>query len=156
MKSCEICGAGPLRKIRVSNYLYKTSLGDIRIEGDQSLSKCVACKEVFVPGKLISKWNQNILRYLIEKKGPLSAQELKFAFAVLPYSQSEIAYATSKQRSTLSKYKTGVNPVDPLFDHTLREIIKDHLKGRRQTLGLLKARKDSSVKEPPLTKIKIA
>ncbi|PIR22154.1 MAG: hypothetical protein COV44_09455 [Deltaproteobacteria bacterium CG11_big_fil_rev_8_21_14_0_20_45_16] len=156
MKNCEFCGEGSLKKKKVKNYKYNTSLGVITVEGEVSILECSSCKESFIPGELIARWNRSILKHLKEKATHLSPSELKFIFSVLPYSQSNIAEATGKDRSTLTKYKNGENPTDPLFDHTLREIIEDYIHDRTDTLEALTARHQPSGKERPIKKIKAA
>ena len=156
MKKCEICGSGKLQKKKVKNYAYKTSLGTITVAGTVEFLECDSCKENMIPGDLIQEWNGMILEHLATKKSFISPMELKFIFSVLPYSQAEIASATGKDRSTLTKYKTGENPIDPLFDHTLREIIVDYVGGRSQTFGLLKARHEFTHEDKPLKKIHAA
>ncbi len=140
MKRCEVCEKGALRKKKVENYKYPTPMGIVTVDGTSEFEECSHCKEVFISGETITYWNRLILGRLVAKKGYLSPQELIFVFSVLPYFQTELASATGREKSTLTKYKKGANPIDPLFDHTLREIISDYLKGRADTIGSLTAR----------------
>ena len=137
---CPICGASELAKKVVHNYEYRTPMGIITIEGDVKFDACSHCKEVFIPGELINSWNLQILGQLSNRPAILTSDELKFVFSILPYSQTEIAEATGKVRSTLTKYKTGENPIDRLFDDTLKSIVFDFLKGKRTTLDRLNSR----------------
>jgi hypothetical protein len=153
LKTCAVCGKGPLKKKKVKNYAYQTPMGIVTVEGTSEFDECPSCKEVFIPGKSIDYWNRLILGRMVETKHFFTLSELKFIFSVLPYSQAEIATATGKDRSTLTKYKTAENPIDPLFDHTLRSIITEHLKGRSDTMGQLKARHEFVPDEAPIKKI---
>ncbi len=140
MNKCPVCEKGEIRLKPVKDYQYPTPMGLVTIDDEVQLEQCLACGEVFVPGVLIDQWNRLILQRLIAKHSRLNSIELQFIFSVLPYSQIEIAKATGKDRSTLTKYKTGENPIDPLFEDALQQIITDYLGGTDATLVRLKER----------------
>lgn len=140
LKRCPTCGEMTLGIQVVKDYEYRTPMGIVVIEGDSRLEECRSCREVFVPGDLIDRWNRLVLESISKKVGVISAVELQFSFSVLPYSQNELAKAVGKERSTLTRYKTGENPVDPLFDDTLKQIIGDFLAGTETTIERLRSR----------------
>lgn len=146
---CKLCGEMALTTKVVRGYKYDTSLGVYLVDGNSEFGYCENCKEEFVPGSLIAKWNKLILAELIKTHRTLSPPELRFVFAVLPYSQNELAKAVGKDRSTLSQYKTGKNPVDRLFDDFIKGVISDYLSGREDTLRRLQERQnDAPAREP--------
>ena len=137
---CPACGEAALRKKSVQNYEYRTPMGIVTIERESRFDECGACGEVFIPGQLIDEWNHIILKQLHDRATVLTPEELQFVFSVLPYSQNELAKATGKDRSTLTKYKSGENPIDVLFDDALKQIIADWLEGKSETLDRLRSK----------------
>ena len=140
MRQCELCGKESLELKRVLNFPYRTPMGIVTIEGESTLEECSFCEEVLVPGELINAWNRMILERLSKLEGFFTPEELQFIFSVLPYSQNELAQSTGRERSTLTKYKTGANPIDPLFVDALQAIIVDYLAGNEKTLIRLRKR----------------
>lgn len=138
MKKCIYCDKGEYDEIEVRDYKYLTPMGYVTIEGDSQFLKCDHCSQVLIPGTLYEKWNKLILEGLIKKSGPIDNKELQFILSVLPYSQNQIAERMGKERSTLTHYKSGKNPIDRLFDFTLRKIIVDFLEGNSKTMDDLK------------------
>lgn len=141
------------KKKVVKDFIYQTPFGPVTIEGESVFSTGAETNELMIPGTLIDSWNQKILKKLLRNKSRFSAGELQFVFSVLPYSQNEIAIATGKDRSTLTKYKLGENPIDLLFDHTLREIVGDFLNGTDKTLKELLALQESKAEPAGYLKV---
>ena len=138
MEKCKLCGSLALKPKVVTDYQYRTPMGIVTIDGKSTFQECGNCKEVFISGMLIDRWNRLIMSELAKKHGVYSAEELQFSFSILPYSQNELATATGKERSTLTKYKTGDNPIDKLFSNVLQNIIKDWLNNNSNTLDQLR------------------
>lgn len=154
MKKCELCNKGTLKPKKVANFPYRTPMGIVSIEGESEFEECSFCKERLIPGELINYWNRTILEKLSKKEGLFTPEELQFIFSVLPYSQSEIAQAIGKERSTLTKYKSGENPVDPLFVDALEAVIQDYLAGHEKTLIRLRKRIEFRFAEEKIRRIK--
>jgi hypothetical protein len=154
MTKCESCGKGSLKEKKISNYEYPTPMGLVTINGTNSFEECSNCGEVFIPGELIDKWNRLILESLGKKNSRFAPQELEFVFSVLPFTQSEIAAATGKDRSTISHYKTGKNPVDLLFEDTVQQMILDFIGGKDTTMTRLKERSQFLFSDEKIRKIK--
>lgn len=133
MKQCALCN-GKIVKTPIKNYVYDTNLGNIVIKGVSKLDQCTECKNIFVSGKQMEQWNKALLKTLASKKRTLNPKEMIFAFSVLPYSQNEIAEAVGKDKSTLSKYKTGENRPDHSFDFLLKKIMRDFSDGHDKTM----------------------
>lgn len=139
----------------VKNYPYATPMGTVIIEGKSVFEKNDN-GEVFVPGLLIEKWNHLILKKLALKKSTFTAQELQFIFSVMPFSQNELAQLMGKDRSTLTKYKNGENPIDPMFADLLQQIVGDHLNGNTKTIDRLKERLASKDQDQSIDRIKVS
>jgi hypothetical protein len=155
MKECELCKKGSLKLKKVTNFPYRTPMGIVTIEGESEIEECPSCKEIFISGELIDSWNRLILERLSKKEGLLTPEELQFIFSVLPYTQQELAQSTGRERSTLTKYKTGENPVDPLFVDTLQAVIQDYLAGNEKTLIRLRKRIEFRFAEEKIRKLKV-
>ncbi len=156
MSRCEVCENGNLKKKRLKKYDYQAPFGHVQITGQIVFMECDFCKDISIPAKTLKSWNQEILSHLVAKKNLLTSDELQFIFPLLPFSQSEIAFATGKERGTLIKYKNGESPIDLLFDHVIREIVEDHLKNKGDTFKRLCERQKPQNKSRPLTKIRAA
>ncbi len=139
MKKCVQCENGSYAKNIVTNYKYLTPMGVVIIEGKSHFLKCEKCEHLVITGETYQKWNLLILKSLTEKSGALNAKDLQFILSVLPYQQKEIAEAMGKNKSTLTYYKNGKNPIDPLFDYAIRDVIRDFLVGGNETLTRLQA-----------------
>lgn len=137
MKQCALCN-GKIVQTPVKDYVYDTNLGDIVIKGISKLDQCMECKNIFVSGQQMEQWNRELLKKLASQKRTLKSKELIFAFSVLPYAQNEIAEAVGRNKSTLSKYKTGENPPDHAFDFLLKKIMRDYAEGREETMNELR------------------
>lgn len=137
MKQCALCN-GKIIEAPIKDYVYDTNLGDIVIEGVSRLDQCTECKNVFVSGQQMEQWNKELLKKLAAKQRTLKPKEMIFAFSVLPYSQNEIAEAVGKDKSTLSKYKTGENRPDHSFDFLLKKIMLDFVEGHETTMKELR------------------
>ena len=140
MELCKLCNKGKLVQKSVRNYEYHTPMGIVTIQGLSKFTECQNCHNVLIPGSVIDDWNRLILTRLSEKQGIYSPAEVQFIFSTLPFSQNEIAKAMGKDRSTLTKYKTGENPLDPLFVDALQQMIVDHLQGKEDTIDRLRNR----------------
>jgi hypothetical protein len=136
VKICPLCN-GQVVEANVKNYVYDTNLGNITIKGDSKLPKCTECENIFVPGKQMEQWNKKLLKKLAATKRTLKPTELVFVFSVLPYDQKRIADAVGRDKTTLSKYKTGVNPPDHAFDFLLKKIMRDYAEGSGTTMSEL-------------------
>jgi hypothetical protein len=154
MKKCDLCEKETINVKKVANFPYNTPMGIVTIEGESEFEECAHCKEVFIPGKLLDSWNHLILEVLSKKEGFFTPKELQFIFSVLPYTQNELAQATGRERSTLTKYKTGENPVDPLFVDALQAVIQDHLAGNEKTLIRLRKRLEFRFEEEKIRRLK--
>ena len=117
---------------------FPTNLGTFTVSYRAKLPINPDTGNILLPGAFIEKVNKEILSRLAGKEGLFTPKELVFIFSVLPYTQSEIAFATGKSKSTLSHYKSGENPPDLLFCHTIKEIISDFCNGREKTLNHLR------------------
>lgn len=137
MKQCALCN-GKTVPASIKDYVYDTNLGDIVIKGVSKLDQCTECKNIFVSGQQMDQWNKELLRTLASKKRTLKPKEMIFAFSVLPYSQNEIAEAVGKDKSTLSKYKTGENRPDHSFDFLLKKIMRDYSEDHEKTMNELR------------------
>lgn len=137
MKQCALCN-GKIVETSIKDYVYDTNLGDIVIKGVSKLDQCTECKNIFVSGQQMEQWNKELLKTLASKQRTLKPKEMIFAFSVLPYSQNEIAEAVGKDKSTLSKYKTGENRPDHSFDFLLKKIMRDFSEGRETTMNELR------------------
>jgi hypothetical protein len=155
MKKCEVCEKGTLVLRKVANFSYKTPMGIVTIEGESEFEECLSCKEVLIPGETINSWNRLILERLSKKEGLFTAEELQFIFSSLPYSQNELAQATGRKRSTLTKYKMGGNPIDLLFVDALQSVIQDYLAGNENTLIRLRKRAKFHFSEEKIKKLKL-
>jgi hypothetical protein len=155
MNKCDVCGENAIQKKIVRNYEYPTPMGLVTIEGASEFESCGSCDEVFIPGALIDHWNRLILKTLLQSQTRYTPHELEFIFSVLPFSQSEIAKATGKDRSTLTHYKTGKNPVDPLFEDTLQQMIEDYLAGNETTMNRLIERSQFVIGDENPRKLKV-
>ncbi|MBI3534387.1 MAG: hypothetical protein HY072_02725 [Deltaproteobacteria bacterium] len=155
MKKCPLCEKESVHEKKVRDYKYPTPMGLITIEGHTKLEECKNCKEIFIPGALINEWNHLVLKRLSKKQSRFTPHELQFIFSILPYSQAELAQATGKERSTLTKYKTGENPLDPLFEDILQQILIDHLAGKETTLERLKERSRFIFENEKLSRLKL-
>lgn len=138
MKKCVSCEKGNYSNVKVRNYKYLTPMGFIIIESESKFLKCNNCGQTLIPGETIKKWNHLILKGLAAKEGLINPKELQFILSTLPYEQKEIAEAMGKEKSTLTHYKNGKNPIDRLFDYALRNVILDFLDGSSKTLDHLK------------------
>ena len=154
MDHCPLCGAMGMGVRAIKDHEFYTSLGTFVIEGQVLVDECKKCKEQFFSGELFGRWHRMILRLLLKKPRILSSAELRFIFSVLPYTQTELAKAVGKERSTLTRYKTGENPIDPLFDDALKQIIIDFLAGTETTLDRLRARDSIEVQDEPVRRLK--
>ena len=137
MKQCALCN-GKITQAPVKNYVYDSNLGEITIKGVTKLDQCTDCKNIFVSGEQMEQWNKQLLNKLAGRKRTLKPKELVFVFSVLPYSQNEIAEAVGRDKSTLSKYKTGENRPDHSFDFLLKKIMRDHAEGHEATMNELR------------------
>jgi len=81
--------------------------------------------------------SHEVLQAIAEGTGALSPMDLQFILSGLPYSQAELARLLGRDRSTLSKYKSGENPIDPLVASALREIVREFLAGQTRTSSAL-------------------
>lgn len=142
MKQCALCN-GKIVESPIKDYVYDTNLGDIVIKGISKLEQCAECKNIFVSGEVMERWNKALLKKLASRKRTLKPKELIFAFSVLPYDQTEIAAAVGKDKSTLSKYKTGENRPDHSFDFLLRKIMLDFVEGHERTMRELREAYDT-------------
>ena len=152
---CVLCGKNAVTDIVVRDFKLPTEMGTVTIEGKSTFEKCRSCGETLVPGSSIDHWNRLILKRLASKQGYLTPEELQFIFSILPYTQAEIAKATGRERSTLTKYKKGTNPIDPLFDEALRRIVADHVRGSRETMEILRRRTTSLPGDERVRRIKV-
>lgn len=155
LKRCLLCGETAVGAKLVRDYEYRTPMGIVTIEGESRFDECRKCGEEFIPGELIDTWNRQILDSTVKMRRLLLRTELQFIFSVLPYSQNELAKAVGKERSTLTRYKTGENPVDPLFDDALKRIIADFLSGNEDTLNRLRARSQFNPDEEGIRRLKV-
>lgn len=137
MKQCALCN-GKTVEASIKDYVYDTNLGDIVIKGVSKLDQCTECKNIFVSGQQMDQWNKELLKNIAAKRRTLKPKEMIFAFSVLPYSQNEVAEAVGKDKSTLSKYKTGENRPDHSFDFLLKKIMRDYSEGHEKTMNELR------------------
>lgn len=154
MSKCPVCQEGKMLDSTVTGYRYLTPMGFVTIDKKITLKECASCTEVTVPEELIAHWNHLILASLQDKRSLLTPTEVEFIFSVLPYTQDELATATGKDLSTLEKYKTGENPVDPLFEDALQQIIVDYLDGKDSAVARLKDRSEFVVKDEKIDRLK--
>ena len=155
MNQCELCGSASIREKRVKDYAYQTPMGLVTIDGDSVFEECEKCGETLISGNLINEWNNLILKTLSIKRGLFSKQELQFIFSVLPYSQNDLAKATGRERSTLTRYKTGENPIDLLFADELQQIIRDHISGNETTIQRLRDRTQFRFEDEAIRRLKV-
>lgn len=102
------------------------------IRGESLLERCSECGVTLLPGELVTVWNRKILAALSKVRRPLRPEEIRFALSVIPYGQSDLAKAMSVERSTITRYKNGSNPLAGPADHLFRQFLEEFSEGREE------------------------
>jgi DNA-binding transcriptional regulator YiaG len=138
VKKCVTCGKGPLKpaevEIRreVAEHVFTTIL---------IATVCQACGEEYTSSEDLGRLELTIARALLDA-GEASGEVFKFARKAMGLRAADLARLLSVTPETVSRWETGVHPIDPMALAVLSLLARDASVGATATLDALKARAD--------------
>ena len=117
---CTECGAGAT--IARSDYHYVESGLDNVILHNVQVVKCPNCKETGVIFHRIDDIHRDIARAIIDQPYRMTGKELRFLRRYLEMTGDQLSSMLKVDRTTLSKWETGGDPIGHQSDRLIRLI----------------------------------
>lgn len=133
---CLNCGT-PM-KSRKENYHYTESGLSNIVLADVDVRSCAKCgeREVVIPR--LDELHRAIAREVIEQKGQLVPEQIRFLRKYLGWSQSDLAAHMSVQSETVSRWETGNQEMGPVADRLLRLLVANQEPATSYPIDLFK------------------
>ncbi|HEU4537278.1 MAG TPA: helix-turn-helix domain-containing protein [Polyangiaceae bacterium] len=149
MKSmrCPSCRAGTLEQNRLAAHEMGPWLGleSVRVEGLPAL-RCDKCGELTFDGAVLDAITQGVAKMFAMQSGDLWPQEARFLRKFLSATQTELAARLGVDRTTVTRWETGEEPLLRPHAASLRVHVALHLAGLDPaTAGEL----DRTIAQPP-------
>lgn len=144
MKNCVTCGKGPLKLAEIE--FHREVAGHV-FTATIPANVCEACGEEYVAGEDLGRFERTIARTLLDA-GEASGEAFKFARKAMGLREVDLAQVLGVTPETVSRWETGVHPIDPMALAVLALLVQDAVAGSTTTLEALKAR----AKPKPLAK----
>ncbi len=144
MKKCVTCGKGPLKSVEIE--LRREVAGHV-FTATIPATVCEACGEEYTASEDLGRFERTIARTLLDA-GEASGEAFKFARKAMGIRAADLAQILGVTPETVSRWETGVHPIDPMALAVLALLARDAVAGLTTTLEALKAR----AKPTPLAK----
>ncbi len=136
MKNCVTCGKGPLKSAEIE--LCREVAGHV-FTATIPATVCEACGEEYTAGEDLGRFERTIARTLLDA-GETSGEAFKFARKAMGIRAADLAQILGVTPETVSRWETGVHPIDPMALALLALLARDAAAGSTSTLEALKAR----------------
>ena len=134
MMICSMCeNKKPLKKTRITHKYKESGLHHVVLIGVEHY-RCNDCGEEYFGYSNLEKLNQAITGILIQKKGFLTGQEVRFLRKHMGYSGTLFAKLIGYDHDTVTKIERGAQPVTRAFDRLVRFAIASKVPDRNYDL----------------------